>query len=421
MRNGNSSSSQQKSISLSELSFAELARMRQEKATSAKQQEAAPEGEVEQPEEVVTEEATQEIAVAIELRDDIDIQANFCKTPNAKWEIAPLQDLKEYCVYDYLYRLSYGWHRNCCRVGYGAIANNTSIPSRSTAIRAIEGLMDKVHVIRIEEETHSKMGSLYRILSPEEILSGIFKTSIVNMNIVNVNIVNVNISKSTISNLNIVDLSTSGAQNEYNQDEYSEENGSASGSMTISKMSIVNLDTNKNNLKPNLKTTEASRDDTVDKILVVVSSSEFFRNLPEVTIRNLCEEYGCDKVVEKIRSLDEQYTGKEMDNPGGLLTDALKKDYSPPKRMVRKQKARVASRKKEKEQKVEEELRKQQEELREQLNAEKKKLGTKKRKELRDRALEAIHSTDGIKEDFISDALIASEENKILKEEMESD
>ena len=43
MQNGNSSNSQQKPISLSELSFADLAKMRQEKATATKQEQAAPE------------------------------------------------------------------------------------------------------------------------------------------------------------------------------------------------------------------------------------------------------------------------------------------------------------------------------------------------------------------------------------------
>ena len=132
----------------------------------------------------------------IELRDDIDVTADFCKIPNSRWKIAPLQDPKEYCVYDYLYRLSYGWRRNVCRVGYGAIARNTSVGSKSAAIRAIEGLMEKFHIIRLEEDRHTKKGSLYRVLSPEEILSGIFKLSIVKLSI----------SKSTISALSIVKM-----------------------------------------------------------------------------------------------------------------------------------------------------------------------------------------------------------------------
>ena len=94
-------------------------------------------------------------------------------------------------------------------------------------------------------------------------------------------------------------------------------------------MNIVNLDTNKDLLKTSLKTTEEQNGSTnVADVLVVVSSSEFFKELPEATIKKLCAQYGCDKVVEKIQSLDEQYGNKEMDNPGGLLRDALKRDSS---------------------------------------------------------------------------------------------
>ncbi len=470
MQNGNSSNNQQKPISLSELSFADLAKMRQERATTAKQKQVVSEAV---PEKTEIEESEEEISptedVVVELRDDVDIQENFCKTPNAKWKIAPLQDPKEFCVYDYLYKLSYGWRRNACRVGYGAIVNHTSIPSRSTAIRAIEGLMEKVHIIRIEERTHSKVGSLYRILSPEEILIqeaghrylggstveamellednvsevaralsqleervfesdeaklraaegilGMFK-----MNIVKMNIVKMNISESTIAKLNIVKMNIVGTQNEYSQNEHSEENGSASGSATIPKMNIVNLTTNKDLLKTNLKTTEEQNGSlSVAEVLVVVSSLEFFKELPEATIRNLCAEYGCDKVVEKIQSLDQQYKNKEMDNPGGLLTDALKNDYAPPRKVVRRQKAKQATEEEEKQKKVEEEMRRQEEELRQKLSKQKVKMGKKKRADLREQALEAIHDTDGIKEEFITDALIEAKENEILKKEMEEE
>ena len=167
MQNGNSSNSQQKPISLSELSFADLAKMRQEKAA---EKQPIPEQKEERVKEVAEEEPAPAGEVAMELRDDIDVQEDFCKTPNTKWKIAPLQDPKEFCVYDYMYKLSYGWRRNVCRVGYGAIVNNTSVTSRSTAIRAIDGLMEKIHIVKVEEETHSKLGSLYRVLSPDKIM-----------------------------------------------------------------------------------------------------------------------------------------------------------------------------------------------------------------------------------------------------------
>lgn len=469
MQNGNSSNSQQKPISLSELSFADLAKMRQEKAAATKQEQVISEklpekAEIEKPEEEI---APAENNVVVELRDDVDVQEDFCKMPNAKWRIAPLQDPKEFCVYDYLYKLSYGWRRNVCRVGYGAIVNNTSIPSRSTAIRAIEGLMEKLHIIKIEEETHSKVGSLYRILSPGEIIIqeagyrylggaaaeaiellgddgneitralhqleervfenheaklraaegilGMFKS-----NIVKSSIVKMNIAELTIVKLNIVKTNTAGTQIDYSQNDHSEESGSTSGSATIPKMTIVNLNTNKDLLKTSLKTTEEQNGNTnVADVLVVVSSSGFFKELPKATIEKLCVEHSCNKVVEKIQSLDEQYKNKEMDNPGGLLRDALKRDYASPKKVVKRQKAKQATAEAEKQKKVEEEMRRQGEELRQELSNQKEKMGKKKRADLRKQALETIRNMGGIKEEFITDALIEAKENEILKQEIE--
>lgn len=470
MQNGNSSNSQQKPISLSELSFADLAKMRQEKAA---EKQPIPEQKEERVKEVAEEEPAPAGEVAMELRDDIDVQEDFCKTPNTKWKIAPLQDPKEFCVYDYMYKLSYGWRRNVCRVGYGAIVNNTSVTSRSTAIRAIDGLMEKIHIVKVEEETHSKLGSLYRVLSPDKIMvqeagrrylasttekdrleaaeiladvrDGVGERllqledrtfasdqerilvaedilSMFKSNIVKLNIVKMNISKSTISKLSIVDLNTSGVQNEYSQDEYSARNGSTSGPATIPKMNIVNLDTNKDLLKTSLKTTtEQNNGMNLASVLVVVSSSKFFKELPEATIRNLNEEYGYDKVVEKIQSLDEQYDDKKMENPGGLLRDALRKDYTPPKKVARRQKAKKAAAEQEKQKKVEEEMRRQEEELRQKLVKQKEKMGKKERSTLREQALVAIRKTDGIKEEFISEVLIDAKENEILQEEIGSE
>lgn len=180
MQNGNSKDSH-KAISLSELSFADIAKMRREKQEKSEKKPAIQSGK-EQAKEQPAEEPHE--GPAIELRDDIELEADYYKVPNGMQKIAPLQDPKEYCAYTYLYRLSYGWRRNFCRAGYGTLVKNTSLSSRSSAIRAIEGLLEKRHIIRIEEDTQKRAGSLYRVLTPEEILSGIFNMSIVRLNIV---------------------------------------------------------------------------------------------------------------------------------------------------------------------------------------------------------------------------------------------
>ena len=99
----------------------------------------------------------------------------------------------------------------------------------------------------------------------------------------------------------------------------------------------------------------------MENVLVVVSSSRFFRNLSDATVKSLCSKYGSENVVEKIQNLEEQYTGRDMNNPGGLLRDALKKDYKPTKRIDRKKRDEKNAIEQAKQEKVEKEMHRQEE------------------------------------------------------------
>ncbi len=393
--------SEEKTVSLSELSFAELARMRRER-------QGADTSATAEAEEIPAEE---EPAEEIELREDVEVSSDYCKVPNDMQKVAPLQDPKEHCVYQYMYRLSYGWRRNFCRCGYGGIVKNTSLSSRSSAIRAVEGLMEKVHIIRIEEETHSKAGSLYRLLSPEEILSSTFKSSIVNMSMVRLII-----SDETIIRMKIVRPDTERPRNEHSQNDNSRQNRSAGGSATMTKLNIVETARDKNSPSKNKgKTTEApsNANNEPDSTLVVVSSSDFFSDLHEGTVRELCTEFGPDKVSEKVRDLDEQYKGKTVDNPGGLLREALRKDYTPPKRVVTRRKAKEQ---REKDEAIQKELECQEAAARQKIADKKAKLTQVERKKLRQQALAEIEHSD-YKKEFVTEQLVEAVENEILGRE----
>ena len=195
-------------------------------------------------------------------------------------------------------------------------------------------------------------------------------------------------------------------------------------------MSIVKLNTNKDNIKDNKKTTGSGRDSIpgdpeeakskqAEDVVVVFSSSRFFRDLPEGTIRKLCDQYGTQAVTEKVRALEEQYSNQEMENPGGLLTDALKRDYLPPQKVARKREAEEVVKKRMQEQLVEQELIVQEEEVRKRVSEDKAKMSPKERVALKEKALEEIRNTEGIKEEFVTDILIEAKENEILMAEME--
>ena len=189
MQNENSET-KQNPIKLSELSFAELAKLRRQREASEKIQK---QEKPEVPKKEIIQEPTPAEYTEIELAENIDFESDYFKLPNNIYKIAKLQDEKEHCAYIYLFRLSYGWKRNFCRFGYDAILKNTSLSSRSSVIRAVEGLIQKNHIIKIRESRQKESGTLYRVLTPDEILSGIFKMSIVNLSIVRLSMLKMSI------------------------------------------------------------------------------------------------------------------------------------------------------------------------------------------------------------------------------------
>lgn len=182
---------------LSELSFAELSKLRKE----IKAPEETHKGKISKTKHIEEQKqkTTSSRIFDIELSENIDFNADYFKLPNNVNNIAKLQDEKEHCVYMYLFKLSYGLRRNFCRVGYDAILKNTSLSSRSSVIRAIEGLIQKNHIIKIKEDMPKKSGTLYRVLSPDEIISNMS-----NGNTVNLNVTKLNVSRKTMSEMSII-------------------------------------------------------------------------------------------------------------------------------------------------------------------------------------------------------------------------
>lgn len=169
-------------IDLSELSFAELSKLRKE----IKAPEKIHKGKTSETEHKKEQKKNSLEIANIELSENIDFDADYFKLPNNVNNIAKLQDEKEHCVYMYLFKLSYGLKRNFCRVGYDAILKNTSLSSRSSVIRAINGLIQKNHIIKIKEDMQKKSGTLYRVLSPDEIVLNTFSKGLTNLNVTKV-------------------------------------------------------------------------------------------------------------------------------------------------------------------------------------------------------------------------------------------
>jgi len=404
MQNENSET-KQNPIELSELSFAELAKLRRQREASEKvQKQETPEVKKKE----IIQEPTPAEYVEIELVENIDFETDYFKLPNNIYKIAKLQDEKEHCAYIYLCRLSYGWKRNFCRVGYDAILKNTSLSSRSSVIRAVEGLIQKNHVIKIREDKQKESGTLYRVLTPDEILSGVFK-----MTILNLNIVKLSISKMTILKMGILKNKDECIQNEYTQFDHTEKNEQESGSTSVSNLTILNLTTNKDNIK------ETNLKDTLSLPGIV---NLFYKGIGQEKVSKQKRESAENNIKEL---LDEGFTeediafavkwtinnSREKPYDFSLIKDTIGQAMTAKKQEEEKETKRLEieqnkTKKMEQEKKIQE--------VREKIKSHKDKLSVEQKADLRAKALVEIRHTKGIKEEFITEILIEAKENELI-------
>jgi hypothetical protein len=100
----------------------------------------------------------------------VTIEANYYKVPNDVSDVlASQQTPAEQAVYHRLYRLSYGYNQNVCRVGMQALAAATNIASKKTVAKALAGLLMKGHIAIEQEASNDVRGTWYRVFLPQEI------------------------------------------------------------------------------------------------------------------------------------------------------------------------------------------------------------------------------------------------------------
>ena len=102
-------------------------------------------------------------------------EKNFTKYPNDIFQVMhdQLKRESESLLYIYLWRESWGYGRNYCRIGYAKIVKGTVIGCEKTVKRAISGLVEQRFIIKAinnngDADVNSD-GSLYRIITPKEI------------------------------------------------------------------------------------------------------------------------------------------------------------------------------------------------------------------------------------------------------------
>lgn len=110
----------------------------------------------------------------------VNIAANYYRMDNEVSDrLTLLQAPSEQVVYQRLYRLSYGFHRNVCQVSIRTLRDQTNLKSDKTVKTALRGLIAKKHIARIGGPNYSPTGgNTYRVYLPHEILPGPSKTKI---------------------------------------------------------------------------------------------------------------------------------------------------------------------------------------------------------------------------------------------------
>jgi len=117
--------------------------------------------------------------IILYLRDGVNpADRNFTKYPNEMHDLMA-EELTEYenIAYVKLWRESWGYGRNYCRIAYSTILENTSLRSLSTVRRSVGGLREKKFIILVLDKDRgsdtTKAGTLYRVFTPAEILKGL--------------------------------------------------------------------------------------------------------------------------------------------------------------------------------------------------------------------------------------------------------
>ena len=100
----------------------------------------------------------------------VTIETRYYKVPNDVSDVlASLQTPAEQAIYHRLFRLSYGYNKNVCRVGMQALSKATNIASKKTIAKAIARLIKKAHIAIVQEAHNDVRGTWYRIFLPDEI------------------------------------------------------------------------------------------------------------------------------------------------------------------------------------------------------------------------------------------------------------
>lgn len=379
-------------------------------------------------------------------------EKNFTKYPNDIFQVMHdyLKRESESLLYIYLWRESWGYGRNYCRIGYAKIVKGTVIGCEKTVKRAISGLVEQHFIIKaINNNGDTDVntdGSLYRIITPKEIHNKAVEEGILldDIPIEGAVMIKDGMDKFTMDKMSttnktsndnvlsgVVKMST-GKNVQRTKSPDGQFVHSEGDKLSMDNLSIPDVNTNeimeeadggqnaygqnvhplKDILKDNIKDT-LSQDQIIDLFYNSIGQTKITkqkRERAENNIKELLEEGFSEKdIAFAVKWTIDNSREKPYDF--SLIKDTVGQAMAE-KGKVEKKEIENLERKKMLAQKQVEE--KKQEKLLESVKEYKNNLDNNQRKQLREESLNAIRNTKGIREEFITEILIEAKENEII-------
>jgi len=367
---------------------------------------------------------------------------NWTKYPNEMHElIVDRLDPFEALLYLRLWRDSWGYNRNYCRHSHSKTMTCTCIKSMGTARRALEGLIKKRFIVRCLKQDDGKQdidkdGSLYRILTPQEMLNGVTEEGILlddipDDGVISVIMISEIIDKNQGNKGNDITMITQ--INDQRDHDHSDHDQRDQGGM-ITQIMISEIIDQENEGKIRdpedydhidhdhtdhpLKDIKDSLKDTLSLRAIYIfykgigqeKISKKKRERAENDIKELLEEgFSEEDICFAVKWTLEN--SKEKPYDFSLVKDTIGQAITAKEREKAKETKRLEI-EQNKAKKMEEERKAN--EVQERIRTYKNKLSAEKRSELHSKALAEIRNTKGIKEEFITEILIEAKENELI-------
>jgi hypothetical protein len=348
----------------------------------------------------------------------VDIRSNYHKFDNDISDVlARHQTPTEQAIYHRLYRLSYGYKRNTCRVGMGALAKACNIGSSSKTVkRAIDGLLGKGHIAVVEDHQNNKKGAVYRVFLPREI-PGIESRTVVKSTTVESTTVDPTTVKSTTVGSTVVENTTATVVESTvveNTTVGSKPTDQGSGA-TVVESTVVDFTTNKDIIFKDIKNTLSPRA-IITGFYKRTGHARITKHKRERAEKNFKEllkegfspediEFAVEWTLENAK--EELYDFSIIKHTIGQAMAAKGEDEEREAR--KREKERMAA------ERQAEEHRREEEKAR--IEIYKGALSAEERAELRNRAEAEIRNSGQFKEEFITDYLIEAKENELIREQ----